>query len=200
MLWDVDTRQHLRHPVQFGAGIHPGIFTFNFRMLSSPSICSRFSWVNAICEAISSLLGHETHETIMSEEKSKRESSPWLKRKKKSPDLKNRTIQSRKQRKCGSLLISTLLDVFFFLSFSPLPLCCRITRARLRFSHYQSGQSAIRYNKSWLIMQCWMPFPANSKLFCHKPSSGSLTSIFIGRRHHGGMTAFTPALTRCEKV
>ena len=41
-----------------------------------------------------------------------------------------------------------------------------------------------------------MPFPANSKLFCHKPSSGSLTSIFNGRRHHSGMTAFTPALTR----
>ena len=100
----------------------------------------------------------------MQGEKSKRESSPWLKRKRKSPGLKNRTIQSRKQRKFGSLLVSTLLDVFF-LSFSALPLCCRISRARLRFSHYQSGQSAIRYNKSWLIMQCWMPFPANSKLF-----------------------------------
>ena len=122
-----------------------------------------------------------------------------VKKKKKSPGLKNRTIQSRKQRKFGSLLVSTLVDVFF-LSFSPLPLCCRITRARLRFFHYQSGQSAIRYNTSWLIMQCWMPFPANSKLFCHKPSSGSLTSIFIGRRHHTGMTAFTPALTRCENV
>ena len=170
-----------------------------YRVLSSPFICSRCSWVNAICEAISSLLGHETHETIMQGEKSKRESSPRLKRKRKNPGLKNRTIQSRKQRKFGSLLVSTLLDVFF-LSFSPLPLCCRITRARLRFSHYQSGQSAIRYNKSWLIMQCWMPFPANSKLFCHKPSSGSLTSIFIGRRHHSGMTAFTPALTRCENV
>ena len=140
-----------------------------YRVLSSPFICSRCSWVNAICEAISSLLGHETHESIMQGEKAKRESSPRLKRK--SPGLKNRTIQSRKQRKFGSLLVSTLLDVFF-LSFSPLPLCCRITRARLRFSHYQSGQSAIRYNKSPLIMQCWMPFPA--KLFCHKPSSGSL--------------------------
>ena len=129
-------------------------------------------------------------------------SSPRLKRKRKSPGLsrlKYRTIQSGKQRKFGSLLVSTLLDVFF-LSFSPLPLCYWITRARLRFCHYQSGQSAIRYNESWLIMQCWMPFPANSKLFCHKPSSGSLTSIFIGRRHHSGMTAFTPALTRCETV
>ena len=124
-----------------------------YRVLSSPFICSRCSWVNAICEAISSLLGHEMHETIMQGEKSKRESSPLLKRKKKSPALKNRTIQSRKQRKFGSLLVSTLLDLFF-LSFSPLPLCCRITRARLRFSHYQSGQSAIRYNTSWLIMQC----------------------------------------------
>ena len=66
--------------------------------------------------------------------------------------------------------------------------------------HYQSGQSAIRYNNSWLMMQRWMPFPANSKLFCHKPSSESLTSIFIGRRHHSGMTAFTPPLTRCENV
>ena len=65
-------------------------------------------------------------------ERSKRESSPRVKRKK-SPGLNNRTIQSRKQGKFGSLLVSTLLDVFF-LSFSPLPLCCRITRARLRFS------------------------------------------------------------------
>lgn len=131
-------------------------------------------------------------------EKSKRESSPWVKRKK-GPGLKNRTIQSRKQRKFGSLLVSTLLDVFF-LSSSPLPLCCRTMRAQFRFCHYQSGQSAIGYNNSWLMMQRWMPFPANSKLFCHKPSSGSLTSIFIGRRHHSGMTAFTPALTRCENV
>ena len=135
----------------------------------------------------------------MQGEKSKRESSPRLKRKRKSPGLKNKTIQSRKQRKFGSLLVSTLLDVFF-LSFSPVPLCCRITRARLRFCHYQSSQFAIRYNKSWLIMQCLMPFPANSKLFCHKPSSGSLTSIFIGRRHHSGLSTFTPALTRCENV
>ena len=60
-----------------------------YRVLSSPSICSRCSWVNAICEAISSLLGHQTHETIMQGGKSKRESSPWLKKKKKSPDLKN---------------------------------------------------------------------------------------------------------------
>ena len=131
-------------------------------------------------------------------EKSKRESSPWVKRKK-GPGLKNRTIQSRKQRKFGLVLVSTLLDVFC-LSFSPLPLCCRIMRAQFRFCHYQSGQSAIGYNNSWLMMQRWMPFPANSKLFCHKPSSGSLTSIFIGRRYHSGMTAFTPALTRCENV
>ena len=48
----------------------------------------------------------------MQGEKSKRESSPWLKRKRKSPGLKTRTIQSRKQRKFGSLLVSTLLDVF----------------------------------------------------------------------------------------
>lgn len=66
-----------------------------YRVLSSPFICSRCSWVNAICEAISSLLGHETHETIMQGEKSKRESSPWVKRKEKSPGLKNGMIQSR---------------------------------------------------------------------------------------------------------
>ena len=132
-------------------------------------------------------------------EKSRNEKVLPGEKRKKSPGLKNTTIQSRKQIKFGSLLVSTLLDVFF-LSFSLLPLCCRITRARLRFSHYQSGQSAIRYNKSWLIMQFWMPFPANSKLFCYKPSSGSLTSIFIGRRDHSGMTAFTPALTRCKNV
>ena len=42
-------------------------------------------------------------------------------------------------------------------------------------------ESAI--NNLWLTMQRWMPFPANSKLFCHKPSSGGITSIFIGRQH-----------------
>ena len=47
-------------------------------------------------------------------------------------------------------------------------------------------------------MQYWMPFPANSRLFCHKRSSGSLTSIFIGRRHHSGMTLFTPGVKRCK--
>ena len=80
----------------------------------------------------------------------------------------------------------------FFLSFSPLPLCCRITRARLRFPiiNQVSLQSGI--NNPWLMMQRWMPFPANSKLFCHKPSLGGLTSIFIGRRHHSGMTHSHP--------
>ena len=94
-------------------------------------------------------------------EKSKRESFPWVKREK-SPGLKNRTIQSRKQRKFGSLLVSTLLDVFF-LSFSPLPLCCRITRAQLHFSPYQSGQSSIGYNNSWLIERFSIAFTANGK-------------------------------------
>ena len=89
--------------------------------------------------------------------------------------------------------VSTLLDLSF--SF-PFPRC--LFPVELHFSHYQSGQSAIRHNNLWLMMQRWMPFPANSKLFCHKPSSGSLTSIFIGRRHHSGMTAFTPTLTTCS--
>ena len=100
-----------------------------YRVLSSPFICSRCGLVKSICEAISCLLGHETHETRRKVETRK---FSLGKKKKKSSGLKIRTIQSRKQRKFGSLLVSTLLDVFF-LSFSALPLCCRITRARLRF-------------------------------------------------------------------
>ena len=127
-----------------------------YRVLSSPFISSRCGWVKA-----RRYLPYSAMKRMKQGEKSKRESSPWVKREK-STGLKNTTIQSKKQ--------STLLDVVF-LSFSPLPLCCRITRAQ-RFFHYQSGQSAIGYNNS----------------------------IFIGRRHHSGMTAFTPALTRCENV
>ena len=119
MLWDVDIRQHLRHPEQFG-NTSRYIFTLPGRVLSSPFICSRCGWVKAI------YLPYSAMKRMKQGEKSRRESPPWVKRKKKSPSLKNRTIQSRKQRKFGSLLVSTLLDVFS-LSFSPLPLCCRIT-------------------------------------------------------------------------
>ena len=69
-----------------------------YRVLSSPFICNRCSRVNAICEAISSLFGHETHETIMQGEKSKRESSPGLKRKKKpGPKKQNDSIEEAKK-------------------------------------------------------------------------------------------------------
>ena len=66
-------------------------------MLSSTFICSRCGSVKAICEAISSLLGHETHERRKVE---KRKFSLGKKKKKAGP--KKRTIQSRKQRKFGS--------------------------------------------------------------------------------------------------
>ena len=119
------------------------------------------------------------------------------KKKKPGPKKQNDSIEEAKKiRLAASFHTTWRLFPFLFLV---APLLSNYARPISLF-HYQSGQSAIRYNKSWLIMQCWMPFPANSKLFCHKPSSGNLTSIFIGRRHHSGVTAFTPALTRCEKM
>ena len=91
-----------------------------YRVLSSPFICSRCSWVNAICEAISSLLGHETHETIMQGEKSKRESSPLLKRKKKAgPKKQNDSIEEAKKIRLAASFHTTYLTSFSF----PFPRC-----------------------------------------------------------------------------
>ena len=70
-------------------GNTPGVSSL-YRVLSSPVICSRCGWVKAICEAISSLLGHETHET-------RRKALPGWKEKK-ARALKERKIQSRKLR------------------------------------------------------------------------------------------------------
>ena len=94
--------------------------------------------------------------------------------------------------------VSTLLDLSFSFPFPCCPFAVELRAPDFAFPiiNQVSLQSGI--NNSWLMMQRWMPFLKNSKLFCHKPSSGSFSSIFIGRRHHSVMTAFTPALTRCE--
>ena len=64
-------------------------------MLSLPCICSRCGCVKGMCDAISSLLGHETTKRG---EKLKRESSPWVKSKKKTrPKKKKDSIEETKK-------------------------------------------------------------------------------------------------------
>ena len=175
--------------MQFDVGIHR--VSSLYRVLSSLFICSRCGRVKGICEAISSLLGHETHETRRKVETGK--FSSWrlstfhpvtdacflisckeiaiiprvaISFYMQLYDKHSNMIEYR--RNTGSMLsIITLpkrihcvdhhaLRFFyrmhfhatssvFFLSFSLLPLCCRVTLARPRFSHYQSGQFATRY-------------------------------------------------------
>ena len=51
----------LHLPYSLTLGILPGIFTLS--RVEFAFICSRCGCVKGICEAVSSLLGHETHET-----------------------------------------------------------------------------------------------------------------------------------------
>ena len=101
MLSDVGTRQHLSHPVQFGAGIHPGIFTLTKCWVHHLFLVDAVE----LKQYARRYLPYSVMKRLKQGEKSKRESSPWVKKKrKKKPGLKKRTIKSRSQRKFGSLL------------------------------------------------------------------------------------------------
>ena len=94
MLRDVNTRQHLRPPVQFGTRIHPGNLHFTeYRVVDAVELkpyARRY-------------LPYSAMKCMKQGEKSKRESSPWVKRKKKPrPKKKNDSNEEAKKMRLAA--------------------------------------------------------------------------------------------------
>ena len=94
MLRDVNTRQHLRPPVQFGARLHPGYLHFTEYRVRHLFVVDAVE----LKPYARRYLPYSAMKRMKQGEKSKRESSPWVKRKKK-PGPSNLKLQWNAKKK-----------------------------------------------------------------------------------------------------